>query len=358
MPLDDPEAQLNLSDLSVCENPLPLPSQAFYPFPNRNAFKLGDWFWNGGGQKSLRGFHELMNIIGDSEFNVEDVREINWGKINGLLAADEEGEWVDQDAGWVRTPVTISVPYQPRRGQLSDPQGGPRNYVVDNFYHRSLVDIIKHKISGLNERHFFHTEPHEVHWQPPHFETPIRVQGELYTSPSFIDAHQEVQDLPGEPGCDLPRVIAALMFWSDAMRLTLFGKAKLWPLYLFFGNESKYRRCKPSCHLCEHVAYFQTVKSIQILPVTGYWLVITQISRKLPDSFKDFATTQTAGGKAPSSALLTHCERELFHAQWKIILDDEFLEAWKHGIVILCADGVKRRVYPRIFTYSADYPEK
>jgi len=86
--------------------------------------------------------------------------------------------------------------------------------------------------------------------------------------------------------------------------------------------------------------------------------VITQISRKLPDSFKDFATTQTAGGKAPSSALLTHCERELFHAQWKIILDDEFLEAWKHGIVILCADGVKRRVYPRIFTYSADYPEK
>ncbi len=209
MPLDDPEAQLNLSDLSVCENPLPLPSQAFYPFPNRNAFKLGDWFWNGGGQKSLRGFHELMNIIGDSEFNVEDVREINWGKVNGLLAADEEGEWVDQDAGWVRTPVTISVPYQPRRGQLSDPQGGPRNYVVDNFYHRSLVDIIKHKISGLNERHFFHTEPHEVHWQPPHFETPIRVQGELYTSPSFIDAHQEVQDLPGEPGCDLPRVIAA-----------------------------------------------------------------------------------------------------------------------------------------------------
>jgi hypothetical protein len=86
--------------------------------------------------------------------------------------------------------------------------------------------------------------------------------------------------------------------------------------------------------------------------------VITQISRKLPDSFKDFATTQTAGGKAPNSALLTHCERELFHAQWKIILDDEFLEAWKHGIVILCADGVKRRVYPRIFTYSADYPEK
>jgi hypothetical protein len=41
-----------------------------------------------------------------------------------------------------------------------------------------------------------------------------------------------------------------------------------------------------------------------------------------------------------------------------VLLDDEFLEAWKHGIVITCCDGVKRRFYPRIFTYSADYPEK
>jgi hypothetical protein len=68
-----------------------------------------------------------MDIICDSEFNVEEVREVNWDKINNLLATDEEGEWVDEDPGWVRTPITISVPYQPRRGQLSDPQAGPRN---------------------------------------------------------------------------------------------------------------------------------------------------------------------------------------------------------------------------------------
>ena len=46
------------------------------------------------------------------------------------------------------------------------------------------------------------------------------------------------------------------------------------------------------------------------------------------------------------------------HAVLNIILDDEFLEAYEHGIVIKCADGVMRRVYPRLFTYSADYPEK
>ena len=46
------------------------------------------------------------------------------------------------------------------------------------------------------------------------------------------------------------------------------------------------------------------------------------------------------------------------HAVLNVILDDEFLEAYEHGIVLKCADGVTRRVYPRLFTYSADYPEK
>jgi hypothetical protein len=55
---------------------------------------------------------------------------------------------------------------------------------------------------------------------------------------------------------------------------------------------------------------------------------------------------------------MAHCRRELAHAQWNILLDDEFIEAYKHGIVIECCDGIKRRFYPRIFTYSADYPEK
>ena len=56
---------------------------------------------------------------------------------------------------------------------------------------------------------------------------------------------------------------------------------------------------------------------------------------------------------------MTYCTREFFHAQWEILLtDEEFLEAWKHGIVIMCCDGIKRRFYPRIFSYSADYQEK
>lgn len=42
-----------------------------------------------------------------------------------------------------------------------------------------------------------------------------------------------------------------------------------------------------------------------------------------------------------------------------VLLDDpEFQHAYKNGIVVECIDGIVRRLFPRIFTYSADYPEK
>lgn len=78
---------------------------------------------------------------------------------------------------------------------------------------------------------------------------------------------------------------------------------------------------------------------------------------QIPDTFKDFAT-QHVGGKGLTPDFYTHCRREYLHEQWKIILDDEFINAYKQGIIIPCYDGISRRFYPRIFTYSADYPEK
>ena len=64
------------------------------------------------------------------------------------------------------------------------------------------------------------------------------------------------------------------------------------------------------------------------------------------------------GANGSIKALMIHCRREIMHAQWMILLDDEFLEAYHQGIVIECCDGIMRRFYPRILTYSADYPEK
>jgi len=55
---------------------------------------------------------------------------------------------------------------------------------------------------------------------------------------------------------------------------------------------------------------------------------------------------------------MTHCHREMYHAQWSIILDDEFLEAYGHGMVVEFCDNKRYRFYPHVFTHSVDYKEK
>jgi len=54
-------------------------------------------------------------------------------------------------------------------------------------------------------------------------------------------------------------VILALMIWSDSTHLASFGTASLWPIYLYFGNQSKYTRAKPSAFAAHHLAYIPKV---------------------------------------------------------------------------------------------------
>jgi hypothetical protein len=77
---------------------------------------------------------------------------------------------------------------------------------------------------------------------------------------------------------------------------------------------------------------------------------------QLPDDVRDFI--YEALGKSASKHIITHCRRDLFQAVWDILLDDDFIMAWKHGIVARCADRIEWRFYPRIISYTADYPEK
>ena len=234
----------------------------FYPYPNETSLLLGDWYWNHGHQKSQTSFKTLLDIIGHPEYHPEDVRTTNWAAINQELGksnvrdneTEEDCEWLDVDGGWKKTAVQICTPFHRRTRHP-----GPKDYIIEDFHHRSLVDIIRENISDASHHRLLHYEPYELRWHPPHRDKDERVYGELYTSASFLTAHRQLQDSPPEPGCNLPRRVIALMFWSDATHLTAFGTAKLWPLYVYMGNESKYVRCRPSCNLCSHAAYFQTV---------------------------------------------------------------------------------------------------
>lgn len=114
-------------------------------------------------------------------------------------------------------------------------------------------------IWGFPDR--LHLTPFKQLWQhsPDVIE---RVHGEIYASDAFAAAHEAVQNLPAERDCSLERVVCALMFWSDSTLLANFGAASLWPIYLFFGNESRYTRSTLHSGSCHHIAYIPKARTI------------------------------------------------------------------------------------------------
>lgn len=63
-------------------------------------------------------------------------------------------------------------------------------------------------------------------------------------------------------------------------------------------------------------------------------------------------------GKPATAAVLKHLKKDLFHAIWMFLLDDDFVDAYSNGLVAKLADGIQRLSFLRFFIYSMDYPEK
>src|SRR5271154_5989021 len=166
---------------------------SFDPYPNNSSFWLGDWYWNRGAQKSQQDFKSLVYIVGAEDFEPAEVRATSWSKINRQLSLNDwdKEEWVDDDAGWRTSDIKISVPFH----RLTETPGA-REYVAGSLHHRSLVNIIRDKISNPCAHAHFHYEPYELLWQPTADHEEVRVQGELYTSSAFISAHNSLQESP------------------------------------------------------------------------------------------------------------------------------------------------------------------
>ena len=151
-------------------------------------------------------------------------------------------------------PIKIEVPFHKHMETT-----GVKEYMAANLHHCSLVNIIKECTTDPHLGSTFHMEPYKLLWWPSEDHPEIRLHGELYTSDASIKEHQALQDSPGEPRCNLPHIVVRCMVYSDSTHLMAFGNNHLWPCYFHFGNDTKYCRCRPSCNLCNHVAYFETV---------------------------------------------------------------------------------------------------
>ena len=63
-------------------------------------------------------------------------------------------------------------------------------------------------------------------------------------------------------------------------------------------------------------------------------------------------------GEPATAEVITHLKRDLIHAVYLLMLDNDFVDAYENSILLQCSDGVMRRIFPWFFVYSADYPKK
>ncbi|KAJ7762206.1 hypothetical protein B0H16DRAFT_1884179 [Mycena metata] len=355
-PTYDPDALINLDDLSnqfPASAPVPtalIPEPPVLPgAANKTTSLLMSWVNNGNAKKSSGEINSLVNDVPrHPDFDVDELKGFDAGRANKQVDLDAQAAF-PLLSNFKETSIEIDVP----SGSQTVPS---KKFAVPELQYRSLVSVIKSAFEDPLSGHF-HFAPFKLfHKLRNSVAAPIRVFSELYNSDAYITEHDRIQRHgkihPDDRGCKREKVIAALMFWSDSTHLANFGTAKLWPIYMLFGNLSKYIRAKPSAGAEHHVAYIPSVGVSD--NVTANTSNVTQ----LPDSIQDEISKFHAKWSTQKDDILTHCRRELMHAVWKYLLDDEFLHAYTYGIVIKCADGVERRVYPRLFTYSADYPEK
>ncbi|RDX47354.1 hypothetical protein OH76DRAFT_1526067 [Lentinus brumalis] len=332
-------------------------SDIIFPYPNLTSWRFG-WHYARGYKKTQDDMQEMQKLLTRPDFVQADLQDTQFEKINRLLLDPDTDlfPWANEREGWRKTMVTIGIPSGKKATKASRREAAaaqrrinrhepledvPSEHAIPGyhfsvpFHHKSMCEEIRKTLTTDPAARDFVLEPYIVEHVVPNMGRLEETYGEVYNSAAFVKEDLRIQNSPPEPNCTLPRSVLALMLWSDATIVSQFGQGKAWPGYMYFGNQSKYTRARPTARAAHHFALFPT----------------------LPDYIQD-TIRKNNGGKAGSSALITHCRRELFQGAWEALLDPEFVYAYEHGMVIDCVDGVRRRVYPRIFSYSADYPEK
>lgn len=215
--------------------------------------------------KSLTELDRLVNDV----LLAEDFKQSDLRAFSAVRESQRLDEWIDEDSqqsqfpvedGWRKGIVRFPVPCE---GEIHASEEATPHFEIPNVPYRRLMDIIKTTFSSERAR-TFHLSPFKL-WvrypdQPPDA-PPERAYSELYNSDAMNKEYEKIitQVSPLRP--TLETVIAAIMLWSDSTHLAQFGTASLWPIYAFFGNQSKYVRCKPTEFAAHHLAYIPSVRS-------------------------------------------------------------------------------------------------
>lgn len=262
-PSYDPDIFLKPEDLANFTTeplsiPVERPARTFdppWPFENMSKYLLMTWHNTGSSQKTERELTRLAKeVLGVPDFKPEDLGSFDAHRENKRLDNAFTAEEISapfSDDGWREVTVDIEVP-------VPIANTPPRKFAIPGLHHRSIIQVIKETWGSATSSQFHFTPFRRIHLNPDTQEE-TRIFDEVYTSEAFEVAHNKLQNQDPEPGCKLERVVAGLMFWSDSTTLTSFSTAKVWPIYMYFANLSKYTRAKPNSGACHHIAYIPSV---------------------------------------------------------------------------------------------------
>lgn len=281
-------------DLESAYEPAPPPlsppkrsiKEIIFPYPNLSSFLFDHQFWTSTGKKSRADRDQLSKLMAHPDFKQEDIVGVNFRNIEEKLKGRSSKAPWEQEKGWRSKPLTIGIPLGIKRTKATKAgdsriQGKVNRHddvhykiehsipgshvIVGDLHYRPICDVIRDTFSSDPSSKGFHYHPYEETWErrgAPLGAPPERVYGELYSSQAWIDEDKKIQfvSLPeDDPDKDVPRVVAGISIASDATKLGQFGTSKAWPVYIFFGNQSKYERNKPSAYAAHHVAYLPSV---------------------------------------------------------------------------------------------------
>lgn len=137
-----------------------------------------------------------------------------------------------------------------------------QTFSISGLHYHPITALIKETFESTISKNS-HLSPFKIFQKLPNCEDSDCVYSEIYNSDVFLDKHNKVQCAPtDDPTCKCEKVVAGLMFWSDTTHLTSFGMAKMWPIYLLFGNLSKYIQCQPNSGATKHLAYIPVLPDL------------------------------------------------------------------------------------------------
>jgi Plavaka transposase len=244
----------------------------YHPFSNPSAAAMMVAHHSGALVQSLQQTTQIAHILGSLGSDLSPLDLSNFDatvenrKIDAYLTSTPENVFQRED-GWLESSVQIRLPLD--KGKMLESKAAV--FDVGGVFHRDIIDVIS-SVYQSDVVRSFNLIPFKEFWKPSEDAPPERLYGEIFSSQVMLDTDDDIYKCSlgnDSDSQDLEAVSVPLLLYSDSTHLANFGNASCWPIYLFFGSQSKYVRDMPSSFACHHIAYMPSVRNIQVFTISS-----------------------------------------------------------------------------------------